>query len=79
VRRRTIVAFLAVAAGCGGSSSHGAAPPPAAQQLAPGSHVARSPGYHVVAVVGEVVSGAGSSSSHYRLQGGLVGAQGTLP
>lgn len=56
-----------------------AAPAPPAQQVVPGGTAASSPRYRMVSTVGEPVAAASASSTHYRLQGGLVGAQGSLP
>ena len=63
----------------GGSSSGSAAVPPAAQTIASGGTASASAHYQMLSVVGEPVTGASATSSHYRLQGGVVGAQGTLP
>ncbi len=88
MHRRTaihaLVLALTLALACNGGSSKGGSggkgsAPPSAQQIVSGGHVASSAHYHVIGVVGEAVAGAGASSSHYRLQGGLAGAQGTSP
>ena len=80
VNRAVVTAFLLCSCGGGSSSSSGSrAVPPAAQTIASGGTTSASAHYQMVSVVGEPVIAATATSTHYRMQGGVVGAQGTLP
>ncbi len=63
--------------GQGGSmSSHG----PGAQDLVSSGEVSKSPSYKLTWTMGQSTQNQGkSSSAGYRLQGGLVGANGSVP
>ncbi len=78
IRGAALALGITAAAGCG-SSGGSTAPATSAQAVAAGATLASSAHYRLLAVVGEPVNGGGASSAHYRLQGGVVGALGSLP
>ena len=62
--------------GGGGTGDHG----PGATALVNGGTVAKSAGYRMVFTLGQSTQNQGGmTSSGYRIQGGLVGANGSLP
>jgi hypothetical protein len=62
--------------GGGGAAAHGAP----ATQLVSAGEVCKSPGYKMVFTLGQPTqSQSTTKSTSYRMQGGLVGANGSLP
>lgn len=62
--------------GMGSAGDHG----PQSSQLVNGGDVVKSPGYKMVFTLGQPTQNQSKTTSpSYRMQGGLIGANGTLP
>lgn len=62
--------------GAGGAGPHG----PQASQLVSGGDVIKSPGYKMIFTLGQPTQYQSKTSSpNYRMRGGVIGANGTLP